>query len=265
MSLKNVSYSIDNDKNLKRGIKNMNHIQETGSCDHILFEVDIHHLCWFCDLTERNRDTEIVSTMSAVHGNSITNIIQLKSPEPEKDIDFIKRHPLVKNVEILMQQPYGALLKVESSYKAMTYHILHQTDVTLLESPISTDGLDSEILLAKSNKSMDELLSRMKEQEDYSEVKLKKKRYVKPEDAKNMNVFSTSGFFDLKSAKELLSEKQLEVFKLACDYGYYEMPKKITLDQLAERTGISPSTLAEHLRKAETKLLPILGKVLKKI
>jgi len=43
------------------------------------------------------------------------------------------------------------------------------------------------------------------------------------------------------------------------------MPKRITIEQMAERSGICQSTLAEHLRKAETKLLPILWKVLAKI
>jgi predicted DNA binding protein len=231
----------------------------------VLFELDINHLCWFCDLTEKNRDTTIVSTMSAVHGKYITNIIKLSSPEPKKDIEFIKNHPLVKQVEILMDQPNTVLMKVISKYEAMTYRVLHQTNVTLVESPVSKDGVDSEILLANSHKDMSELISLLREQDDYSDIKLKKKRYVKKEDANSLNVFSSSGFFDLKAAKELLSEKQLKIFKMACDYGYYEMPKKVTVEQMAERSGISPSTLAEHLRKAETKLLPVLWKVMTKM
>lgn len=240
-----------------------NHLD--GSGKKVLFQVDIHHLCWFCELTERNRDTEIVSTMSSVNGGLITNIVKVTSPTVEKDIEFIKNHNLVKSVELLLRNDNGALLRVVSKYEAMTYNFLHRTNVTLLESPVTSDGTDSEILLADSHKSMDELLSLWKEQEDYTEVRLKKKKYVDQQDAKGLNAFSTSGFFDLQGAKQLLSPKQLEVFRLACDYGYYEMPKKITIEQLAERTGISPSTLAEHLRKAETKLLPVLGRVLHRI
>lgn len=239
--------------------------EEKSKSNPVLFEVEINHLCWFCDLTEKNRDANIVSTMSSVQGDTIVNIIELTSPTPKKDIEFIKKHPLVKKVEILMLHPNKALLKVTSSYEAMTYKILHKSNVTLLESPVTRDGVDSEILLAKSHKDMDDLLSKWKGRKDYNEVKLKKKKYVKPEDVESINMFKTSGFFDLKSAKELLTEKQLEIFKLACQYGYYEIPKKVTIEQLAERTGISASTLAEHLRKAETKLLPILWKVLRKM
>jgi predicted DNA binding protein len=239
--------------------------KEAGYQNPVIFEVEINHLCWFCDLTEKNREASIVSTMSSVLGDNIVNIIQLTSPTPAKDIEFIRKHPLVKKVEVLMLNPNKALLRVVSSYEAMTYKILHQTDVMLLESPVTANGGDSEILLAKSHKAMDELVSRWKEQKNYNEVKLKKKKYVDQKEVEGISMFKTSGFFDLKSAKELLTEKQLEVFKLACNYGYYTIPKKITMEQMAERSGIAPSTLAEHLRKAETKLLPILGKVLNKI
>lgn len=230
----------------------------------ILFEVSINHPCWFCDVTEKNRDAILISTMSSIHEDSITNIVQLTSSTPEKDIEFIRNHKLVKKVDVLLLNINGALLKVISSYKAMTYNILHQTDVMLLESPTTADGNDSEILLAKSHKSMNELLSRWKEQEGY-EVRLKKKKHFKTDDANGYGVFSKSGFFDLKSAKELLSGKQLDIFRLAGDYGYYEMPKRITIEELAEKVDLAPSTVAEHLRKAEMKLLPVLSKVLRKI
>ena len=239
--------------------------EEKKPSNPVLFEVDIHHLCWFVDVTEKNPDATIVSTLSTVHGDLITNVIQLTSPTPKVDIERMKKHPLVKKVEIISMSPNSALLSVTSSYKAMTYKILHQTNVKLLESPVTKGGLDSEILLAPSHKDMANLMSIWKEQKDYNDVRLKRKRYLKPEDARSLGMFRTSGFFDLQSAKELVTPKQLEIFQLACDYGYYDTPKKISIEELAERTGLSPSTLAEHLRKAESKLLPILWKVLRKL
>jgi predicted DNA binding protein len=231
----------------------------------VLFEVEINHLCWFCELTERRRDTSIVSTMSSVNGNAITNIVQISSGNIESDIEFIKSHRLVKSVDVLLIQPGKALLRVVSSYEAMTYDVLQKANVSLVESPLSQDGVDSEILIAKTHDEMGKVLNLWQEREDYFDVKLKKKRFIENSDAEGLNVFSKSGFFELKSAKELLSSRQLEIFRLACDYGYYEMPKKISIRELSEKTGIAPSTIAEHLRKAEKKLLPILGKILRKI
>lgn len=230
----------------------------------IFFEVDVHHPCWACDLTERNKDATINTTPISIKQDRIVNMVDLKSSKLKEDIEFLKKHKLIKEVEVLMLQPERALLKITAVYHAMTFKALHETNVALIESPITQNSVDSEVLLAKSFKDMTELINLWKEQTDY-DVRLKSKKNMKAKDVESLNVFRASGFFDLKSAKELLTEKQLEIFRMACDYGYYETPKKISIEQLAERTGISPPTLAEHLRKAEAKLMPIFMKVLRKI
>lgn len=48
----------------------------------------------------------------------------------------------------------------------------------------------------------------------------------------------------------VLTERQIEVLKLAYKLGYFDNDRKITLTQLAEELGISASTLEEILRKA---------------
>jgi len=54
---------------------------------------------------------------------------------------------------------------------------------------------------------------------------------------------------------EQLSARQLEVFELAREHGYYEWPREISACDLAEKMGITKTTLLEHLRKAEGKIL----------
>ncbi len=53
-----------------------------------------------------------------------------------------------------------------------------------------------------------------------------------------------------------LSERQLEAFELAIESGYYAYPRKIELQGLAKRMKVTTSTMQEHLRRAEEKLLP---------
>lgn len=55
--------------------------------------------------------------------------------------------------------------------------------------------------------------------------------------------------------RETLSARQEEVFTLAQKRGYYEWPRQISADDLATELDISKTTLLEHLRKAEAKLL----------
>lgn len=52
-----------------------------------------------------------------------------------------------------------------------------------------------------------------------------------------------------------LSPRQEEVLQAALDAGYFDWPREIDAKSLAGRLGIAHSTLLEHLRKAEKKLL----------
>lgn len=52
-----------------------------------------------------------------------------------------------------------------------------------------------------------------------------------------------------------LTTKQLHALVEAIEMGYYTMPKKATVDEIASRVKIPRSTLEEHLRKAEVKIM----------
>ncbi|WP_306298113.1 helix-turn-helix domain-containing protein [Thermococcus litoralis] len=52
-----------------------------------------------------------------------------------------------------------------------------------------------------------------------------------------------------------LSKRQFEVLLFAYKSGYFDNPRRITLRELAQILGLSPSTVKEHLRKAERKIL----------
>ena len=53
-----------------------------------------------------------------------------------------------------------------------------------------------------------------------------------------------------------LSPKQRESYQLAVEEGYYRYPRKATLKKLAQKLNISIATFQEHLRRAESKILP---------
>lgn len=52
-----------------------------------------------------------------------------------------------------------------------------------------------------------------------------------------------------------LTDRQREIVQLAYDQGYYEVPRQISTDELADELGLDPSTVAEHLQRAERNLL----------
>jgi predicted DNA binding protein len=58
----------------------------------------------------------------------------------------------------------------------------------------------------------------------------------------------------LRTAKELTREQE-RVIELAYELGYFDIPKKIKLEELAKRLGISKATLDVMLRRAQRKIL----------
>ncbi|WP_458208153.1 helix-turn-helix domain-containing protein [Haladaptatus sp. NG-SE-30] len=54
-----------------------------------------------------------------------------------------------------------------------------------------------------------------------------------------------------------LSARQSEVIEAALDAGYFDWPRRTDAQTLANQLGIAHSTLLEHLRKAEKKLIEV--------
>ena len=52
-----------------------------------------------------------------------------------------------------------------------------------------------------------------------------------------------------------LTDRQLEVFETAIEEGYYDVPRKATHKDIADNLGCAPSTVDEHLRKAESRVV----------
>lgn len=60
----------------------------------------------------------------------------------------------------------------------------------------------------------------------------------------------TPGMFESR-----LSDRQRDAIDAALELGYYEIPREADHEDVATAIGCAPSTAAEHLRKAESKLL----------
>ena len=51
------------------------------------------------------------------------------------------------------------------------------------------------------------------------------------------------------------TQHQRDALEIARENGYYNFPKKIDLNKLAKKAGLSKSTFREHLKRAEAKVL----------
>ncbi|SNZ12613.1 HTH DNA binding domain-containing protein [Natronoarchaeum philippinense] len=59
---------------------------------------------------------------------------------------------------------------------------------------------------------------------------------------------------DEASLARLLTTRQQEVLETAVEVGYYRTPREATLEDIAERVDVAPTTAGEHLRKIEERV-----------
>lgn len=65
------------------------------------------------------------------------------------------------------------------------------------------------------------------------------------------------GEFDgLGGARYGLTDRQRRTLRKAIEIGYYEIPRRGSVAEIADALGCSQSTVGEHLRKAEAKVMP---------
>lgn len=231
----------------------------------LIIELEVTHPCMNIHALDKMREEEARTIMKGITGVSrdrTSHLFTFKSSDPKKLIALHKKAPFVKQMEVVSLSKGSADVMMATESDIGVSHALARSKCFSLEPVVTHHGVDNVILFAPSFKAFREFLDMLP---DDFEVKIKRKRYITDGVSAGFSTFSSVGFLELKAASELLSEKQREIFNLAVSKGYYEVPKRLTLRELAEATGIKASTLQEHLSKAESKLLPILSRILKNI
>ncbi|VVC04193.1 HTH DNA binding domain protein [Candidatus Bilamarchaeum dharawalense] len=228
----------------------------------LIVELEQIHDCTSIAVTDKLKDVKIkwLATIGQDE-KTITNLFEVDTSHLRTVVDLWKRQTKVKEVSIILIGPHKSQLSIRQSKDLATAPALAKTKTMWIEPTYTEAGVDYVTMLAPNFKNLKDFMELVKEH-GY-DLKIKSKRYLEPSQAVSLDSFRTSGFSKLKFASELLTDRQMEVFDLACRYGYYEEPKKISIEELSQKLGISPSTCAELLRKAEKKLLPVLNDILR--
>lgn len=92
---------------------------------------------------------------------------------------------------------------------------------------------------------------------EYWHVGVVKKEVIQQmiKELKKIGSFKTLFIGDVDFSQPLLSKQQKKIFSYAFEQGYYELPRKITIAEIAKALQLSSATAGEHLLKAENKLL----------
>jgi predicted DNA binding protein len=152
----------------------------------------------------------------------------------KKIVDRIKKHPDIAKVETTQSKDGGFIATVQTK-RCHACRALSKSECFLMSSMATASGSLIWKILAPDDKSVTRLIEDLE------------KRGCR------VNFLSISPV----DHKEILTARQREIVKYAYEEGYYDLPKKITIEKLAKRFRVSPSTLAEILQRAEKKILGI--------
>jgi predicted DNA binding protein len=131
---------------------------------------------------------------------------------------------------------FHAFLQVESAGTGALIELAHE-NALIIDTPLEfvDDGLRATLVGTHSN--LRDALSEMPDAIDFS--------------VDNAGPYVPGGE-DLLSP---LTDRQLEVFEVAVDEGYYDVPRRATHKDIAATLDCAPSTVDEHLRKAESRVV----------
>ncbi|CAI49488.1 HTH-10 family transcription regulator [Natronomonas pharaonis DSM 2160] len=60
---------------------------------------------------------------------------------------------------------------------------------------------------------------------------------------------------ELQELSAMLTDRQREILDTAAELGYYQVPREATHQDIADHLGLSTTTVGEHLRKIEARML----------
>lgn len=172
----------------------------------------------------------------------ILGFIEIQSDSSASLGSFVRRlgmHPSVKKVisvtDIAGSKHHCKILFLEK-YDQMLSGLLDSYTV-LFENDIISGGYEnlSVVMPSEEVNSLKQDLQSIGRIFDFRFMHVDEERYLK---------------FNLS-----LSDSEIEILKIAYSKGYYELPKRTYLLGISKAAGLSKSTVEEHLRKAENRII----------
>lgn len=195
-------------------------------------ELKMPEKLWLAAISRRHRDStfNILSFLPTKEliGNTL---VKIDGGDVRKILKEIKEHPSVVELIVLGKQRNSAVINTRTKDPWLLSAMMKSE--VLLKPPVKVkDGVAEWVVLSTRDR-----VSALMKLLDEKGITYKLK--------------SISEY----SEKPVLTEHQAKMLDFALMHGYYEIPRKITLDQLARKLGVSKSTLSETLRVAERKLV----------
>jgi predicted DNA binding protein len=196
-----------------------------------------HEGCWTIGLKKFKSEflTHNTISLSEDFVQDITEVSLVSKKEAREIKKYFKNHKLIKKAEILQETDTKLLIQIftdTSKIKSIVHTILKNKCFLFNKVPL-VDGYEIWTIAAPKKTAIKHALDDIEKLGDFKLLHIKK-----------------SSFDGIN-----LSNNQEKIIKLALDLGYYNWPRKISINELAKKLNLSKVTVAEHLRKAEIKIV----------
>ena len=219
-----------------------------------------HHGCWTADLAESYPDVRATIIYSyRIAGTSITMIETAGIDERRLDglVEWLEAHPVMNSSQLVTYDGTRrkAFISLAGDYDTDTEPVLNvllRNDCFPTIPATVARGREHWSVLASSHEQVSTAHEELRE--------------VGSVDVDSLGSPDLDGLLtDLTGVKEAiqdLSPRQLEVLSRAIEEGYYDSPRSCTIEELAALDPANTSTVGEHLRRSEAKILQAIAPML---
>ncbi len=210
----------------------------------------LQHDCPFNDLSRQHPDLIMSSwcnnekdILEITAGDPVefeTLTKDLKAMEKRLRTKIVRKSNSSRNVQLLIQH-CGC-----ENVPAPVSPVFERNNCLEIQPAVYRDGWEYYRLISFSEKDLRKVFSTL---EKYCNLEIISRRPVSSASLKESMLVSTGTLFGG------LTRKQVQALVFAVENGYYQVPKKVTTEEIASKLKLPRTTYEEHLRKAEGKVI----------
>ncbi len=230
----------------------------------MLVELQWVHTCFCIECVNKVHGSRISLVSPLSYGKGVASgLYEIDGGDDiSKFVSELKGHKHVKDIRLVEKHGNRALVYMQSKPESLLIETIGKTGAVPLEPSLTKGGVDSSAIYVQDEKQLRELYSLLK---DNFEVKLLSKKFLKTGESKPAAYLGLQEMLAFKSVAAALSPKQMEVISYAVRKGYFDTPKRTSIDEIAASLGLSVATTSEHLRKAQAKFMPFVAELLQNV
>jgi predicted DNA binding protein len=199
--------------------------------------IEIPSKLWISDISKQYPEStfEIISAMPISFNQPVgNNMVKIINPNALEILEKIKNHPSIESVSIIEQTPTSIVINTQTKDKEMLEALIKSK--VIIHFPIFIKDGKGEFVLSGLRISIDKFFEILDSKSIKCEIR------------------SLGKYIQDRTIMEL-TPRQLEIYYKAQQEGYYDVPRRITLTELAEKLNIAKSTLSSILQRIHNKLI----------